>query len=294
MTLRRRIALLLALAAAALGLLAPAPAGAQSAGDTSAVAVNQTDGASIFRLAFDIRQVTGEVVDQTNAAIAYSSCTECRTVAISVQILLVQGSPTTVTPQNYAIAVNDQCTLCDSLALAYQFAVGGGPDPLYLTGRGIRELMAIKRELRRLPVDQLGDAEITARVNALMDRVSTVLDTQLTTRPPRPQRRESDRERAPPGSATPAGTTAPTETTPADTTPADTTPAGSVPGDTTPTDTAPTGTTPADTAPADTAPGATTPAGTAPSGTTPPADTTTTTTPADASATPPASTTPAP
>jgi putative peptide zinc metalloprotease protein len=287
---RRRLALLLAVAAAALGLLAPAPATAQSPGDTSAVAVNQTDGASIFRLAFDIRRITGEVVDQTNAAIAYSSCTECRTVAISVQILLVQGSPTTVTPQNYAIAVNDQCTLCDSLALAYQFAVGGGPDPVYLTGRGIRELMAIKRELRRIPVDQLSDTEITAQVDALMDRVSTVLDTQLTTRPRRPQRRDDDRERAPPGSTTPPGTTAPAETTPADTTPADT-----VPPDTAPADTTPTGATPADTTPADTAPGATAPAGTTPADTTPPPGTTAPpTTPPDASATPPASTTPAP
>jgi putative peptide zinc metalloprotease protein len=284
-SLRRRLALLLALAAAALGLLAPTPATAQSPGDTSAVAVNTTDGASIFELAFDIRRVTGDVVDQTNAAIAYSSCKECRTVAISVQILLVQGSPTTVTPQNYAIAVNDQCTLCDSLALAYQFAVGGGPDPVYLTGRGIRELMSIKRELRRLPVDQLSDAEITAQVNALMDRVATVLDTQLTTRPRRPQERDSDRERAPPGSTTPPGTTAPTDTTPSDTTPADT-----VPADTTPAATTPAATAPADTPPTGTAPTDTTPANTTPAAT----DTTTTTTPPDASATPPASTAPGP
>jgi putative peptide zinc metalloprotease protein len=276
--IRRRIALLLASAVAALGLIGPAPASAQTPQDTSAVAVNTKDGASIFRLAFDIRRVTGDVVNQTNAAIAYSSCKDCRTVAISVQILLVQGSPTTVTPQNYAVAVNDQCTLCDSLALAYQFAVGGGPDPVYLTGRGVRQLMAIKRELRRIPVDELSDTEITARVDALMDRVATVLDTELTTKPRRPQRRQNDRRRAPPGSATPPGTTAPTETTPADTATTDTVPPDVV---------APTETTPADAPPADTAPAGTTPSDTSPA----PADPGTGTAPADTTQSPPADTT---
>jgi putative peptide zinc metalloprotease protein len=286
---RRALALLLAVAAAALGALAPAPADAQTqtGNDTSAVAVNTTDGATVFELAFDIRKVTSEVVDQTNTAIAYSSCKECRTVAISIQILLVQGSPTTVTPQNVAVAVNDQCTLCDSLALAYQFAVGGGAEPVTLTPRGWFQLFKIKRELNRLPVQQLTDAEITTRVNALMDQVGTILDTELTTRPRRPQRRDDERERAPPGTqTTPPAQTAPGDTTPA-TTPGETAPAAPLPETTpgqTPADTTPgTATTPA---PADT----TAQPGTAPA----PADTTTTTpAPADP-ATPPASTTPTP
>ncbi|MEA2322056.1 MAG: putative peptide zinc metalloprotease protein [Solirubrobacteraceae bacterium] len=289
MSPRRALALLLAVAATALGALAPAAAQAQEPrdGDSAAVAVNTTDGTTVFELAFDIRKVTSEVVDQTNTAIAYSSCKECRTVAISIQILLVQGSPTTVTPQNVAVAVNDQCTLCDSLALAYQFAVGGGAEPVTLTPRGWFQLFKIKRELNRLPVQQLTDAEITTRVNALMDQVGTILDTELTTRPRRPQRRDDERERAPPGTqTTPPAQTAPGDTTPA-TTPGETAPAAPPP-ETTPGQATPTETTPATTAapaPTDTTaqPGAA------------PTDTTTTTTPAPADpATPPASTTPAP
>jgi putative peptide zinc metalloprotease protein len=289
MSPRRALALLLAVAATALGALAPAAAQAQEPrdGDSAAVAVNTTDGTTVFELAFDIRKVTSEVVDQTNTAIAYSSCKECRTVAISIQILLVQGSPTTVTPQNVAVAVNDQCTLCDSLALAYQFAVGGGAEPVTLTPRGWFQLFKIKRELNRLPVQQLTDAEITTRVNALMDQVGTILDTELTTRPRRPQGRDDERERAPPGTqTTPPAQTAPGDTTPA-TTPGETAPAAPPP-ETTPGQATPTETTPATTAapaPTDTTaqPGAA------------PTDTTTTTTPAPADpATPPASTTPAP
>ncbi|MEA2289613.1 MAG: putative peptide zinc metalloprotease protein [Solirubrobacteraceae bacterium] len=282
MSPRRTLALLLAVAAAVLGAIAPASAQAQARdGDTAAVAVNTTDGSTLFDLAFDIRKVTSDVVDQANEAIAYSSCTECRTVAISIQILLVQGSPTTVTPTNVAVAVNDQCTLCDSLALAYQFAVGGGDEPVTLTPRGWFQLQKIKRELRRLPIEELTDAEITERVDALMDQVGTILETELTVRPRRPERRERERERAPPGTrTTPPAQTTPGETTP--TTPGETTPAAP------PAETTPGATTP----PAETAPGAA-PAP-APSTTPAPTDTTTTTPPPSDPVAPPASTTPAP
>jgi hypothetical protein len=60
----------------------PAPVAAQ--GDTSAVAINTHDRAALFRLAFQIRQVTADVVDRTTAAVAYSSCEAYRTVAISI------------------------------------------------------------------------------------------------------------------------------------------------------------------------------------------------------------------
>jgi putative peptide zinc metalloprotease protein len=255
---RRALALVLALAATASGAIAPAPA--RAAGDTSAIAENTTDGSTLFRLAFDIRKVTGDVVDQTNAAVAYSSCTQCRTIAISIQILLVEGPATQFTPTNAAIAVNDQCNLCDSMALAYQFAVGGSGGELRFTPGGRREIAAINRELRTMPVEQLTDAEIAARVDALMDRVAGVLRTEVSTRdrtrPDEDGRR--DRDRAPPGSGAPPPTADGSAPPPGETTPADTTP-------TTKTTPAP-ATTPA---PTTTTPGETTT-------TPPPTDTTTT------------------
>jgi putative peptide zinc metalloprotease protein len=256
---RRALALVLALAATAAGAIAPAPA--RAAGDTSAIAQNTTDGSTLFRLAFDIRKVTGDVVDQTNAAVAYSKCTQCRTIAISIQILLVEGPATQFTPTNAAIAVNDQCNLCDSMALAYQFAVGGGNVQLRFTPKGRREIAAINRELRTMPVEQLTDAEIAARVDALMGRLAGVLQTELNTRDRNRPEEDGRRDRAPPGSdASPPA--ADGQAPPADTTPADTTPT--------------TGTTPAPTTP------------------TTPGDTTTTPPPADTTTTPTTPTTPAP
>jgi putative peptide zinc metalloprotease protein len=257
-SVRRVLALVLALAATAAGAIAPAPA--RAAGDTSAVAENTTDGSTLFRLAFDIRKVTGDVVDQTNAAVAYSSCTQCRTIAISIQILLVEGPATRFTPTNAAVAVNDQCDLCDSMALAYQFAVGGGDVQLRFTPKGKREIAAINRELRTLPVEQLSDAEIAARVDALMDRLAGVLQTELNTRDRNRPDEDGRRDRAPPdsGAPPPDGSAPPGETTPAETTPTDTTPTGTTP------------------APAATTPGDTTTTPPAETTTTPPADTTTT------------------
>jgi putative peptide zinc metalloprotease protein len=262
---RRHLTILLLLLACAAGPIGLA-AGQSSGGDTSAVAIDTKDGSSIFKLAFQIRRVTGDVVDNQNAAVAYASCTECQTVAISIQVLLVAGSPTVFTPENIALAINEQCTLCDTMALAYQFAVGMDTR-LKFTPEGNRQLAELRRELEQLRTSNLSAAEIQAQAADIVKQLSTVLATELVGVKP------------PPSDTTNASTpdTVTTDTTPANTTPTDTTttPATTTvtptQTDTTPTDTTPTDTTTApattttptqtDTTPADTttAPVATTP-----------------------------------
>jgi hypothetical protein len=72
----RRLLLLLALLLALLlPLAAPGQARAEDGGgDNAAVAINTKDGSSLFKFAFSIKKVLGEVVDNTNAAVAYASC----------------------------------------------------------------------------------------------------------------------------------------------------------------------------------------------------------------------------
>src|SRR4051794_34194984 len=85
-----------------------APASAQGhGGDNSAVAVNEEDGATVLDLAFDIVKAGGDVVDQSNLALAYADCEDCRTIAIAVQVVLVMGDPDIVTPENVALALNN-------------------------------------------------------------------------------------------------------------------------------------------------------------------------------------------
>jgi putative peptide zinc metalloprotease protein len=202
----------------------------------AAIAINTEDGSSLFKLAFAIREVAGDVVDQQNVAIAYASCSSCQTTAIAIEIVLVTGNPHVVTPENVAIALNVNCHLCDTFAAAYQFVVSTN-GPVRFTREGLRELRAIRKELRNLK--GLSNEEIRARLPALMDRVRAVLRTQLV-----PARRGEHQGNDNEGDQPSTGTTPRGETTPATTstgqetvtTPTDTT-------DTTTTTTAPTTTT---------------------------------------------------
>jgi putative peptide zinc metalloprotease protein len=176
-TLRRLATPLLALALGA-ALAGAKPEAALAGGDNSAIAINTRDGSSLFRLAFKIRRVAGEIVDNSNSAVSFSQCERCRTTAIAIQIVLVTGSPTTVTPANVAIAVNHQCTLCATFASAYQFVLGTGGHVRF-SAEGNRELAAIKRELRALRGEEQEPAELQLRVSGLMNRLRAVLSTQL-------------------------------------------------------------------------------------------------------------------
>lgn len=249
-TIRRRTILLCAVAIAALGAAQPSPAAAQ---DSSAVAINTRDGSSIFRLAFNIRHVTGDVVDQTNAAVAYASCEECRTVAISIQVLLAASDPSVVSPENLALAINQQCTLCDTFASAYQLVLSDGTR-LRFTASGSESIAQIRRELQALRNQDLSDEELSNQLGAIVDRLREVLSSELVgvgepsepgSKPPADAQAETV-----PGETTPAQTTPqdPAQTTPTETTPvqppAETTPAPTTTAPTETTTTAPTQTTP--------------------------------------------------
>jgi hypothetical protein len=181
---RRRLLLLLALLAA---LAAPAlaradqstPGNKTDCGTANcAVAINQTDNSSLFAFAFEIKHVLGDVVDQENAAVAISSCTSCQTTAIAIQIVLVEGNPTTVSPQNAAAAANDNCTLCDTFASAYQFVVGTN-GPVRFTHSGWKELHDIRKEIERWGKQHLSNDEMKALLPDVIARIQHILDTQL-------------------------------------------------------------------------------------------------------------------
>ena len=76
----RRFTLFLATALVAAGFggfradAAAAQDDGNAGGDNAAVAINTRDGSSLFRLAFKIRRVAGDIVDNQNAAVAYARC----------------------------------------------------------------------------------------------------------------------------------------------------------------------------------------------------------------------------
>jgi putative peptide zinc metalloprotease protein len=167
--------LLVALVAHAAALAAPA--GAQSQ-DNTAVAVNKKDGKSVFKLAFSVKKATGDV-DAANTAVAYSSCTDCKTVAAAIQVVLVSGDSSSVTPQNVAVAINYECSECETLAAAYQFVYGDGQE-VQFTKEGKQRLHDLKKrffDLRHR--DDLTLDQLAAEIAAIAAEVAVVVDTEV-------------------------------------------------------------------------------------------------------------------
>lgn len=167
------------LVAAVLALLpvASAPAAADG-GDTTAVAINTRDGASVFRLAFQIRRIATGAIDQQNAAVAYASCTECQTVALAFQVVLAMGDTSVVTPENYAIAVNQDCSDCTTLAAAYQFVLGTN-GAVRFTPDGSRALAELRLRLLQLRDADLTPDEFLAELDAIAAELARILDEEL-------------------------------------------------------------------------------------------------------------------
>lgn len=179
---RIRPLLLLLLAMLMLGLLPTLASGQELNGakDNQAVAEPSGAGDSVIDLAFSVRETASDVIDETNTAVAYSSCEACRAVAIAFQIVIVQGDPGTVTPQNVAVAVNDQCPDCSTLAVAYQFVVGRG-EPVEFTKRGLKRLASIRKELEKLEKQygKLTNEQIRARTDGFAEEIRDILANDL-------------------------------------------------------------------------------------------------------------------
>lgn len=164
----------------ALALSPAAPA--LAAGDNAAIAINNEDGSSLFRFAFDVHRTMNSVIDETNIAVAYASCEGCQTVAVAIQIVLVSSNPDSVVPENVAISINEECVSCETMASAYQFVVGtGGKTKLDKEGR--KQIKAIRKAFYDLAKDAeaggLTNAQIEARLIPLVDQIKRVLATNV-------------------------------------------------------------------------------------------------------------------
>lgn len=173
-----------ALALALAVLASPAVAAADdratgSGGDTVAVAINTTDGASVFRLAFAVRFVHGNVVDNANAAVAYASCVDCQTVALAFQVIIATGEANVVTPTNLALAYNETCSSCATFAAATQILVDTDGQMVRFTGEGRKRLAALRKHLRGLRDETLTIERMESELAAARAELADILASQL-------------------------------------------------------------------------------------------------------------------
>ncbi len=83
--------------------------------------INQQDNGLKVDGSIQVNHIPGDNVAPVNYAYAYSSCADCQTFAVALQINLISKTATSIRPQNTAIALNYQCTRCDTVAQALQY-----------------------------------------------------------------------------------------------------------------------------------------------------------------------------
>jgi putative peptide zinc metalloprotease protein len=210
---------------AALLLLTLAGAGATPARgqDNTAIAINTKDGTDIFRLAFKIARVNQDVVDQSNAAVAFNSCQDCQSVAVAFQIVLIFSDPAVVDSQNLALALNLNCDACVAFASAYQWLLTTD-GPVRLTAEGNQRIAELRKRLRDLLQSDLTIDQLQAELDQIRDEVADILANDLV---------PAGKSGGTPTSTEGATTTAPPETTTTTTTTEPPTTGGSGSGSTT-------------------------------------------------------------
>lgn len=144
-----------------------------------ATAITEQDESRVFDFAWDVSRQRGDgVVDHVNAATARARCIRCGATAIAFQIVLVSGSPTTVTPRNTAEAINLECTECVTVAEARQF-VRVVPVPVRFTGAGRAVLADVRSQLSALEAQNLSVDQLHQAVETQEARVLEVLRNEL-------------------------------------------------------------------------------------------------------------------
>lgn len=154
------------------------PSGTLASGNNVVVLVNTHDGKIETKSADGVARETGDVVDNANAAYSYSRCTDCRTVAVAMQVVLVFTKASNVQPKNLAIAQNQSCTRCESMASAYQFVVSTG-GVVHFTSAGQQRMQAVAARVKDLIDQPLDFPTLDARLDVQADELWSVVSEEL-------------------------------------------------------------------------------------------------------------------
>ena len=135
------------------------PAAPDAKDGNQAMAVNTTDGSSLYDVAFALVWADGTDAQQRNEAYAFASCTACRTVAVGFQVVLIVGQADVVVPENIAAAVNYECVLCVTYALAKQLVLtlpdALSPAAMSELNRVWAQLLAFGDHIQDVPLSQI-------------------------------------------------------------------------------------------------------------------------------------------
>lgn len=193
------------------------------------LAVNDQDGSVVYDIAVSLLTIQDRASIPTNEAYGLASCTDCSTLSVAFQVVLLVGE-TAVAPVNTAVAANADCVRCTTFALARQLVLTLSALPDDAIRADLERALASARDVSGLsPEDILrtiGEVErtiVTTLVDAglLDERDVQILTSRATPTPS-----------APASSASPSPTTTSPSATPTAATPQ---PSGSPSGSAVPT-----------------------------------------------------------
>jgi putative peptide zinc metalloprotease protein len=116
--------------------------------------VNHSDDSLKVRGSIQLNRIPAPAAGPVNQAVAYASCSDCRTLAVALQINVMSRTANLIAPQNVAEALNVGCTGCFTAASAIQcdFTVD---DPIAaVPPEALDVARAMDRELTAISADQ--------------------------------------------------------------------------------------------------------------------------------------------
>ena len=141
---------------------------------------NRTNGRLRVRGNIQLNRIRGSRVEPVNLALAYNeACVDCRSIAVALQVNLITRSAATIVPENRAYGVNvgspeQPCTRCVAVARAIQY-VYSVDDPSEVPDEARELITEMDRELRAIHADRtITLQEAQLRVNAVIARFRTL------------------------------------------------------------------------------------------------------------------------
>jgi putative peptide zinc metalloprotease protein len=175
-------------------------------GDNQAAAYNTKDGSTKYDVAFALVWATGDEVLNVNEAHAYASCSNCVTVAVAFQVVLIMDDAHVVVPQNLAVSANYQCYRCITAALASQLVLSVEKTPGEIELRALGDVWARLTAFGQ-QITAYSLTEIASQLKQFQTEITTILgkarpvSTTATATPAPGAGQESSAPPASPGSA---------------------------------------------------------------------------------------------
>ncbi len=127
-----------------------------------------------YDVAFALVWATGDEVLNVNEAHAYASCSNCVTVAVAFQVVLIMDDAHVVVPQNLAVAANYECYRCITAAIASQLVLSleevPGTEQLLALGAVWNQLTEFGQSITSYPL-----SEVSAQLEEFKAEIVAIL-----------------------------------------------------------------------------------------------------------------------